>query len=145
MINADPVPPVSNDEMLSRFVLHSNEFRRSDNTVRPKLFLPYTRTDLSVNRHRDSNEQEIWDIGRKVAADRRLTLYGRTEIEAARCRIKPLDVLAKPLPGNPNHADITGFPTAKEDQISYAQKLAAAAGKRIEAPIEKDLSGDGTR
>jgi len=46
-----------------------------------------------------------------------------------------LDVIPKPLlPANPNHADVTGLPSAKEDQRALAVKMAAAAGKVVDAP-----------
>jgi len=134
MIDDDNIPPVADDEWLARFIVNSNEFRQDD-TVRPKLFMPYKFVALSVNRHRDCTEEEIWDVGFEVAEMRQRTLYGRADIKAASARIAPLDVVAKPLmPRNPNHAEIVGFPPAKEDQQALAVKLAAAASKRISAP-----------
>jgi hypothetical protein len=137
MIDPLNIPPVADNELLARFIVNSNE-RRSDGSVTPKLFLPYSRVDLSVNRHRDATEEETWSIGRKVAAQRGKTLYGRADIRATACRISPLDVLPRPiLPENPNHADIVGFPLAKEDQLSLAEKLAASIeGKWILPPSE---------
>lgn len=38
------------------------------------------------------------------------------------------------VPENPNHAEIQGYPAKKDDQKSVAQKLAAAASKRIAPP-----------
>jgi len=139
MIDADLIPPVDNDELLARFLVNRNEYR-ANKTVKPKAFLPYSHVELSVNRHRDSGEQELWDIGRQVAALRNRTLHGRTDILASDCRIEPLDVkacsLARPADpiDNPNHADVIGFPTTKEDQLSLAQKLAAKAGPRLSPP-----------
>jgi hypothetical protein len=40
-----------------------------------------------------------------------------------------LAVAAAPVEGNPNHANVTGWPTEKPMQKIIAQKLAAAAGK----------------
>jgi hypothetical protein len=134
MIDADNIPAVADDELLARFIVNSNEFR-SDNTVRPKLFIPYKYVALSVNRHRDCSEEEIWNVGYSVAEERQRALHGRSDIRALSCRIGPLDVAPKPLlPANPNHADVTGFPTTKEDQQALAVKLASAASKRMCAP-----------
>lgn len=130
MIESDPVPPVDDDELLARFIVNSNEFRNSDNTVKPKLFLPFNRVVLSVNRHRDCTEDEIWDVGALVAAARNCTFYGRSDISAKECNVAPLKVVAVPIKGNPNHADITGYPATKAEQMSLATKLAAAAGAR---------------
>ena len=134
MIDAENIPAVADDELLARFIVNDNEFR-NDDTVRPKLFIPYKRVALSVNRHRDCSEAEIWNVGYSVAEQRKRTLRGRSDIRALSCRIGPLDVIPQPLlPANPNHADVTGFPATKEDQQALAVKLAAAAGKRISAP-----------
>jgi hypothetical protein len=134
MIDVDNIPAVADDEWLARFIVNSNEVRR-DNTVRPKLFMPYKLVALSVNRHRDCTEEEIWGVGYKVAEMRQRSLYGRADIKASSSRIPPLNVVSRPmLPSNPNHAEITGFPPAKEDQQALAVKLAASASKRIAAP-----------
>ncbi|MEX0867490.1 MAG: hypothetical protein WD030_09030 [Pirellulales bacterium] len=134
MIDVDNIPPVGDDELLARFIVNSNEFRQDD-TVKPKLFMPYSRVELSVNRHRDCTETEIWGVGYKVAEARRRTLYGRADIKASSTRIAPLGVVLDPLlPANPNHAVITRFPPAKEDQQALAVKLAAAASKRLSPP-----------
>jgi hypothetical protein len=141
MIATDPVPPVDDDELLARFIVNSSEFRK-DNTVKPKLFLPYSRIELSLNRHRDCDENEIWDVGAYVAAARKRTFYGRSDIVAKACNIAPLKVVAMPIkdkpeqPDNPNHADITGYPATKAEQMSLATKLAAVAGLRKEPPSE---------
>lgn len=137
MIDANnSVPPVDDDEELARFIVNSNEYRKGDDTVRPKLFMPYKLVALSVHRHRDCSEKEIWQIGAKVAEKRECHLYGRADIQASSCRIEPLDVVCRPLLDNPNHADITGYPAKREDQLSLATKLAAAASRRI-APVDQ--------
>ena len=134
MIDANNVPAVEDDELLERFIVNSNEFH-ADDTVAPRLYMPYARVVLSVNRHRDASLDETWAIARQVAATRQKTLYGRSDIQAGGCKINPLSVAATPIiPENPNHADITGYPSQKDDQKSLAQKLAAAASKRIAPP-----------
>ena len=139
MIDADPIPPVEDDELLARFLVNKDDFR-ADKTVRPRAFLPFSYVELSVNRHRDSNEQELWEIGQQVALLRDRTLHGRTDILASDCRIEPLDVKAHPLAkpkdpiDNPNHANVVDYPAAKEDQMSLAQKLADKAGKHLSPP-----------
>ena len=134
MIDPQDAPPVDDDESLARFILHSNHFRNGDGTVTHKLFMPYKLVALSVNRHLDCTEQELWKIAIDVAKSRQCTLYGRTDIQASACRIDSLDVVPAVLPGNPNHADVIGYPPKKEDQQSLAIKLAARASKRITPP-----------
>lgn len=135
MIDADNVPPVDDEELLARFIVNSNEFRKSDESVKPKLFMPYSRVELSVTRLRDCTEKELWSVGEKIARERERALYGRSDVRASACRTETLEVAADPLQDNPNHANITGYPEAKEDQLAVALKLAAAASNRIPVPV----------
>ena len=142
MIDPAHIPPIANDELLARFIVNSNEVR-ADGTVRPQLFLPYKRIELSVNRHRDASLVETWTVGRQVAVQRGKTLLGRADIIASACRIEPLDVVPKPiLPDNPNHADVTGYPPRKDDQLSLAAKLAASINGQWQ-PTPSGNSRDG--
>lgn len=59
MIDPNHVPPVADEELLARFIVNGNEMR-ADGTVRPQLFLPYKRVNLSVNRHREATLEETW-------------------------------------------------------------------------------------
>lgn len=125
MIDPHQIPQIADEELLTRFIVNRNEVRE-DGTVRPQLFLPYKRIELSVNRHRDATPEETWTLGRRVAEQRGKMLLGRADLRASVCRIVPLDVVPHPLPENPNHADIIGYPPRKDEQLSLAAKLAAA-------------------
>ena len=57
MIDPNHVPPVAHDEMLARFILHGNEFRKLDGSLKAELFMPYKIVTLSVKRHSDSTEE----------------------------------------------------------------------------------------
>ena len=131
MLEPNNVPPVADNEMLARFIVNSNEFRKDDQSVKPKLFMPFKLVKLSVNRHLDCTTEETWQFGRNVAKQRNKTFYGRSDILASSCRLEPLDVVDEPIEGNPNHADVVGFPPKKEDQMSLATKLAALATDRL--------------
>ena len=138
MIDPTQIPPIADEELLARFIVNSNEVR-ADGTVRPQLFLPYQRVELSVNRHRDATLDETWAIGRQVAEQRGKTLLARADLRASSCRITPLDVVPQPiLPHNPNHADIVGYPPRKDGQLSLAAKLAAAIEGRWESAPSRD-------
>lgn len=140
MLDPNNIPDVEDDELLARYATQSGHFRSGDKFVRQNLFLPHPRQELSVTRHRQATEGEIWSAGNHVATALNRTLYGRADIRASECKIATLRVIAKPIkdnpkvPDNPNHADITGWPTAKEDQKAIAQKLAAAATKLMSPP-----------
>ncbi len=119
-------PSITADELLARFIVVS-EWIRSNQTVKPSAFIPPKDLELSVTRHKDLSIQEIWDLGEKVAIVRSKTLHGRADVDAEQVRQKRLEIAPQPLPENPNHAVITGWPPDKPAQISLAQELAAVA------------------
>ena len=137
MIDPSNIPVVADNELLARFIVYSDE-KRSDGTVKHKLFLPYKLVELSVNRHREATIEETWQAGRDVASERQRTLYGIANIRASSCRTNKLDVKPDPqLPKNPNHANLVGYPPAKEDQMAIAKILAASIeGKWQEPPAQ---------
>lgn len=142
MIDPAHIPAIADAELLTRFIVNSNEFR-ADGTVRPQLFLPYQRVELSVNRHRDAPLDQTWAIGRQVAEQRGKMLLGRADILASACRITPLDVVPRPiLPHNPNHAEVIGYPPRKDEQLSLAAKLSASIEGRWQSAPSSD-SRDG--
>jgi hypothetical protein len=125
MIDPSNVPPVEDTEILSRYVLQSRHYR-DDKTPRPELFMPHPHQDLSVTRHRDATEDELWEVGNNVAQQIGKTFYGRFDIQTKDCQIETLKVEAKPVKGNPNHADITGWSSSKPEQKALALKIAAS-------------------
>lgn len=135
MLDPNNIPDVEDDEILARYATQSSHFRPSDKLVKQSLFLPHPRQELSVTRHRQATEDEIWSAGNHVVAALKRTFYGRADIRAGECKIATLKVVAKPIkdnpkvPDNPNHADITGWPTSKEDQKAIALQLAASASQ----------------
>jgi hypothetical protein len=126
MIDANQVPDVSDDELLARYVLQSGHLR-NDKTVKPDLFMPHPHQELSVTRYLNATIEEVLLLGEDIAKKRERTFYGRADIKAIDCKVESLKAVKKPLPENPNHADIQGFPLTKQDQKVLAQKLAAAA------------------
>jgi hypothetical protein len=139
MMDPNNLPPVADNELLARFITQAKQFRSSDQTVKPDLFIPFRLTELSVTRHREATLEELWQVGRHVAAVRQQTLYGRSDVRASDCAIGPLSVVADPIlppdePYNPNHANISEFPAAKGDQKALAIKIAHKASKRIAPP-----------
>ncbi len=119
------VPDVTDDELLARFIVNG-DYVRSDGNVKPELFMPYKWVELSVNRRREASLDETWAVGIQVAEERGKKLIGRADIRASACRIPPLKVKSAPILGNPNHADIVGYPPDKAEQKSLAAKLAAS-------------------
>jgi hypothetical protein len=120
-------------------VTQSGQFRSSDNTVKQDLFMPHPHQELSLTRHIDATDTEIWEVGIDVATKIGRKLYGRADIKAIDCKIDSLKLTEKPLANNPNHADIEGWPSAKQDQKAIALKLAASASKLISPPTDLSL------
>ena len=116
MIDPNNVPSVEQDEILARYVLEKKLVYDKDKSAKPRLFYPYRHVELSVNRHRDCTDNEIWHFGFGVAKFRGKKLHGRCDISVADCTFDSLSVVAKPIknhpmgvPDNPNHADIVGY------------------------------------
>ncbi len=124
MSNKTELPPIADDELLARFVLFSNWIRH-DQTVRPDAFIPHPYPNLSVTRHREISEFDLWQIGKDVASKRRLNLYGRADIQAITVKTQSLRI--EPTAEPKNHANINGWPADKPKQKIIAQEIAAAA------------------
>jgi hypothetical protein len=77
MLDPQTIPSVEETELLARYVMQSSLFR-SDQTVKPNLFMPHPYQELSVTRHRDATESEIWQSGVNVATSQQKNLYGRS-------------------------------------------------------------------
>ena len=117
--------PVTDNEVLARFVLFRGWIRSSNNTVKPDAFVPYPYPDLSVTRHIELSEAEIWKIGQQVADQRPATLYGRADIRALSVKRQSLGIV--PTLEQKNHANVIGWPKDKPAQKNIAQQLAADA------------------
>jgi hypothetical protein len=124
---SDEAPLVAGEELLARFVTSSGWVRKSDQTVKQDAFIPYPYPDLSVTRHKGLSNDQLWNVGQAIADARPATLYGRADVAAEQVRRQKLQVEARPVPENLNHASITGWPPDKPSQKSFAQELAALA------------------
>lgn len=116
---------VTDDEVLARFVLFRGWIRTSNSTVKPDAFIPYPYPDLSVTRHIELSEDQLWQIGQQVADQRPARLYGRADIQALHVNQRSLRIVPTPEPKN--HANVTGWPKDKPAQKIIAQQLAAGA------------------
>lgn len=117
---------VGADERLARFVV-VRKWVRSEGTLKPDAFMPPADLQLSVTRHARLSIKELWARGRDVAAHRGKTLHGRADLSVVSVRTAGLDTVEWPLPENPEHAHVVGWPVDKPTQKSKAQLLAAHA------------------
>jgi hypothetical protein len=117
---------VDDEEILARFVMF-RDWVRADGTVRPDAFMPPKDLNLSTTRHTGLTEAMIWSLGREVSAERRHDLVGRADILVRTVSSAGLSAESSPLPRNPNHAHISGWPQDKPSQKILAEQLAAAS------------------
>jgi hypothetical protein len=119
--------PLSDDEMLARFVLKKEWLRKVDNTIKQDAFIPPKDLQLSVTRHAGISSEQLIETGKSVAAKTSLEFLGRADIETRSVVKNALKAVAWPLANDQNHAHIIGWPADKEARKTIAQELAAVA------------------
>ncbi|MFH1421995.1 MAG: hypothetical protein ABIH42_04695 [Planctomycetota bacterium] len=120
--------PVAKDELLARYIVFSKWIHKQDYSVRQDAFIPPSNNlKLSVTRHWKLTETNIWSIGKAVAQKRERTLYGRADVATYHVSAQKLNVEPQPMQDNPNHANITGWPTEKDSIKMYALEIARCA------------------
>ncbi len=121
--------PVHDDELLARFVLDKRWVPKGDEGVKAQALLAHKYIELSVSRHRELTEDQLWELGNEVARKRsehegrNIPLRGRADFLARTARAQKLDV--KPDEPPRNHANVIGWPAEKSAQMSLAQEIAA--------------------
>ena len=125
---------VDSYELLARFILQRSHLRQ-DGTVKQDAFVPYPWPDLSVTRHVQLLEKDLWSIGQEVARQTAKFLRGRADVRASVFQQHQLRVLAAPAERNPNHANVTGWPAEKPAQKIIAQHITEAAGRSLQPPL----------
>jgi hypothetical protein len=119
-----PVPSVALKELLARFLLQ-RRYLRENRTVRPEAFMPHPYPDLSVTRHGNLSERQLWQIGRSIADAIPKKLHGRVDVAAGVFIEQKLRILVAPTPENPNHVNIVDWPAEKSAQKIVAQEISA--------------------
>ena len=120
--------PIADDELLARYITYSRWFRKQDQTVKQDAFIPpEDPLELSVTRHINLTEDDIWRVGKGIVNDTPRTLYGRADVETGHVKAQKLNVVSQPVPDNPNHANIIGWPIEKDARKMRALEIAKAA------------------
>ncbi len=118
---------VASHELLARYIV-SSRWLRQDRTVKQDAFMPpESPLELSVTRHLSLSENDIWNIGKRIASGQSRNLYGRADVEVSQVMGQSLNVVADPLKDNCNHANIVGWPPEKDARKMRAMELARAA------------------
>jgi hypothetical protein len=124
---------VADDELLARYIFHSGYIRSSDKTVKQNAFIPPNNLELSVTRHINFTEDDIWSMGKNAATHRKLPLYGRADVKTEYVKKQNLEVRPQPIRNhpdvgdNPNHANIVNWPLEKNDRKMIALEIANAS------------------
>jgi hypothetical protein len=119
---------IAPDELLARYITFSRWFRKQDLTVKQEAFLPPKDPfELSITRHGGLTEDDIWGIGRGIARRISRTLHGRADVETGHVIAQRLSVVLQPVPDNPNHANIVGWPLEKDARKMCALEIANVA------------------
>ena len=115
---------IAGEERLARFLKHKKQFAATIGMVKYAAFLP-SRLDgkTSVFRHTGDPAEELWTIGcRELSGE--VTVYGAGIIVASDIRRAGLDVSASEPP--PRHANIEGWPTEDDPDLTKAAQREAA-------------------
>lgn len=119
---------VAPGELLARYITASKWFRKQDQTVKQDAFIPPDEPlELSVTRHLNLTENDIWSIGRGVVSGTPRTLHGRADVETCHVIAQKLSVVPQPVPDNPNHANIVGWSSDKDVRKMRALEIARVA------------------
>lgn len=115
---------LAGEELLARYIFRK-EVVRADGTLRPDPFIPYRHTELSVTRHIGLDDARIWELGEGIAVARpeAVALQGRGDVRATAFLAENLSVHPCPVEGNPNHANVSGWPNEKAEQKAIALEI----------------------
>lgn len=129
MLDPNHLPDVADDEDLCRFVFQKGDITAT--RVKVAAFVPEdSKNAISVMRRLEASEEEIRSEGSKMASMRGRGLKGYGQLTAKSVRDAQLDVVPKMEDGNPNHADVIGWPEGEgkdERRLEVALKLSMAA------------------
>jgi hypothetical protein len=116
---------VDSNELMCRFVFRKSHIDNRLGRVTSAVFMPPKDLKLSVFRVKDLNEQEIWDIGKKVGQVSQRNLIGKADLIVAEFLERDLEIHADNKP--PRHANIVNWPIEEGKRLSIAQELADIA------------------
>ena len=126
MMDPADLPPLDPREVLGHFLYSKREIKRGG-VIHHRAFLPGKSGKLSVMRLRGASKEEIREVGSRIGALRDRVLLGRGDLEYWVFSRAGLEVVTAPEMGNPNHADVVGWPDIRQKRLTLAMMLAASA------------------
>ena len=119
---------VAPNELLARYIVSSKWLHKKDQTVKQDAFMPQESSlELSVTRHLNFSEEDIWEVGKRVASKISRVLHGRADVETVHILAQGLLVVPQLQDDNPNHANIVDWPIDKFLRKACALEIARAA------------------
>ena len=134
MLDPTNVPAVDPTELLARYIFSQRHFSRVNRRVKAGAFMPAGNGELSVTRHREATQDELWQVGNDIAHSRDMKLNCRGDVLASTCASQRLDVRAAEIDGNPNHANVVGWPMEDKAALKLIAEEIAVAAKFVPLP-----------
>ncbi len=114
------------EENISRFILESSKYRKSDHTVKSRAFLPNKNGETSVYRISNLTEVAVWGIGDEYVSKNhpdKKPILGRGDLLAS--TIFKLGLALYPEKTvHELHANIVDWPSEKDEKMDLAIELA---------------------
>lgn len=121
-LNSTPDPA----ELVTRYIFEKGHYSTLYSRANHKAWEPSRANVSSVSRIVNLSEAEIWDLGRLyVEPIRKAPMLARADISVQ--SVINLGLRVDPSEPPPRHAEIAGWPEAKDAKMSKAQQVAAEA------------------
>ena len=122
--------PVRPEEQITRFLVHSNEYKSAHGRPSYTAYMPDGNGEKSVYRTRDLSSEEIYQIGRTYVEPLRGPLKGHADQDASVIFNVGLSIEPAPKP-HPRHANIKGWNNSRSADRILAEKIAATARLKL--------------
>jgi hypothetical protein len=114
--------------LLARFLYQGSQFSRTKRRLKPNAFLPKSsESKISAAWRDELLEDEIWRLGLLAGEGRGKPPLARADFDAEAVSKATLRIESDPMPHNPRHVNVCGWPIEKDERISIAQVLCARA------------------
>ena len=116
---------IPDNELLSRFIVYKRWAPKG--RIKQNAFMPDKDLTLSVTRHLNLSQEDIWRYGRLAEGAPPRDLHGRADVNVGPVKYQGLHIEMAPTNDNPNHAHVVNWPPNKDLQKIKAILLAKEA------------------
>jgi hypothetical protein len=111
---------------LTRFIFDTGHFyKKEPRKPKPNAFLPGPDLRTSALGKNGMTDDEVWAIGALVGQSRGKAPKARADFDSGAVRDAKLTIEHDPIPRIPDHVNLCGWRTEKDEQKSAAQVLCA--------------------